>query len=63
MGSSPARRRTEFGFDYVHSVVDDHARFAHSEIHPDEQGPTCAAFLSRAATYVAAHGITRIERV
>jgi len=63
MGSSAARRRTKVGFDYVHSVVDDHSRLAYSEIHADEQGPTCAAFLSRAASYFAAHDITRIERV
>lgn len=51
------------GFDYVHSLVDDHSRLAYSEILPDEKGPTCAAFLARAAAYFAAHGITRIERI
>jgi transposase InsO family protein len=51
------------GFDYVHSLVDDHSRFAYSEILPDEKGPTCAAFLERAIGYFAAHGITRIERL
>ena len=63
MGSTGARKRTKLGFDYVHSVVDDHSRLAYSEIHPDERGATAAAFLTRAATYFAAHGITRIERV
>ena len=63
MGSTAARKRTRIGFDYVHSLVDDHSRLAYSEIHPDERGPTCAAFLTRAAAYFAAHGITRIERV
>ncbi len=51
------------GFDYVHSLVDDHSRLAYSEILPDEKGTTCAGFLARAAAYFAAHGITRIERV
>ena len=51
------------GFDYVHSLVDDHSRLAYSEILPDEKGPTCAAFLTRAAGYFAAHGIDRIERL
>jgi transposase InsO family protein len=51
------------GFDYVHSLVDDHSRLAYSEILPDEKGTTCAAFLARAAAYFAAHGIARIERV
>jgi transposase InsO family protein len=51
------------GFDYVHSLVDDHSRLAYSEVLPDEKGPTCAAFLARAASYFASHGIPRIERV
>jgi transposase InsO family protein len=55
--------RAPVGYDYVHSLVDDHSRLAYSEIQPDEKGPTCAAFLTRAAAYFAAHGITRIERI
>ncbi|MGF0116606.1 IS481 family transposase [Promicromonospora sp. Marseille-Q5078] len=51
------------GYDYVHSLVDDHSRLAYSEILPDEKGTTCAAFLDRAIAYFAAHGITRIERL
>ena len=51
------------GFDYVHSLVDDHSRLAYSEILADEKGPTCAAFLRRAAGYFRDHGINRIERV
>jgi len=56
-------RRTKIGYDYVHSLVDDYSRLAYSEILPDEKGPTCAAFLTRAAAYFAANGITRIERL
>ena len=56
-------RSTGIGYDYVHSLVDDHSRLAYSEILPDEKGATCAAFLARAAAYFAAHGIGRIERV
>lgn len=63
MGSTGARKRARIGYDYVHSMVDDHSRLAYSEILPDEKGPTCAAFILRAAAYFAAHGITRIERV
>jgi len=55
--------RNPIGYDYVHSLVDDHSRLAYSEILPDEKGPTCAGFLTRAAAYFAAHGITRIERI
>jgi transposase InsO family protein len=63
MGSTGAQKRARIGYDYVHSMVDDHSRLAYSEILPDEKGPTCAAFMLRAAEYFAAHGITRIERV
>ena len=63
MGSTGAKKRARIGYDYVHSLVDDHCRLAYSEILADEKGATCAAFLLRAADYFAAHGITRIERV
>jgi len=54
---------TRVGYDYVHSLVDDHSRLAYSEILPDEKGTTCAMFLARAIDYFAAHGITRVERL
>jgi transposase InsO family protein len=60
---STRNRTTKIGYDYVHSMVDDHSRLAYSEIHPDEKGLTCADFLTRAAAYFADHGIDRIERV
>ena len=62
-GSTSRDRSTRVGFDYVHSLVDDHSRLAYSEILADEKGPTCAGFLTRAAAYFTAHGINRIERV
>jgi transposase InsO family protein len=62
-GSTSRRRDTVVGYDYVHSLVDDHSRLAYSEIHSDEKGTTCAAFLDRAAAYFAGHGIDCIERV
>lgn len=62
-GRSEEVRGRGIGYDYVHSMVDDHSRLAYSEILPDEKGPTCAAFLLRAAHYFAGHGITQIQRV
>jgi transposase InsO family protein len=56
-------RKTGIGFDYVHSLVDDHSRLAYSEILSDEKGVTCAAFLRRAAGYFRDRGIDHIERV
>ena len=63
MGSTGAKKRARIGFDYVHSLVDDHSRLAYSEVLADEKGSTCAEFLLRAAAYFADHGINRIERV
>jgi transposase InsO family protein len=62
-GKGNPRTRHLVGFDYVHSMVDDHSRLAYSEILPDEKGATCAAFLLRAAEAFAANGIPRIEEV
>jgi transposase InsO family protein len=56
-------RATKIGYDYIHSLVDDHTRLAYSEVLSDEKGATCAGFLTRAAAYFATHGIDRIERV
>jgi hypothetical protein len=56
-------RTVKLGYDFVHCLVDDHSRLAYCEILPDEKGPTCAGFLTRAAAYFTAHGIPRIERI
>jgi len=62
-GRSEKVRGRGIGYDYVHSLVDDHCRLAYSEILPDEKGLTCAGFLLRAAAYFATFGIIRIEEV
>ena len=63
MGSTAVKKKARIGYDYIHSMVDDHTRLAYSEIHPDEQGATAAGFIERAAVFFARHGITSIERV
>ena len=63
MGSTAAKKKARIGYDYVHSMVDDHSRLAYSEILPDEKGATCAGFILRAAQHFAGHGISTIERV
>lgn len=63
VGSTSTRKKTKVGYDFVHSMVDDHTRLAYSEIHNDEKGVTAAGFLTRAAEFFAAHGIDSIERV
>jgi transposase InsO family protein len=56
-------RRLGVGRDYLHVAVDDATRFAYVEVHPDERGDTCAAFIVAAAQFFAAAGIPAIERV
>ena len=63
IGKTSAQKKARIGYDYVHSMVDDHSRLAYSEILSDEKGVTCAGFIARAADYFADHGITQIEQV
>lgn len=63
MGSTSASKKAKIGYDYVHSIVDDHSRLAYSEIHDDERAETCAGFFARAIDYFAQHGIDRIGEV
>lgn len=55
------RKNTRTGFDYIHSVIDDHSRLAYSEILADEKAPTCTGFFARAAQHFATAGIDHIE--
>ncbi len=57
------RKDRRIGYDYVHSIVDDHSRLAYSEVLNDERADTCAGFFARSMDYFAAHGIDRIERL
>ena len=54
-------RRT--GYEYVHSLVDDHSRLAYSEIHPDETAETVTEFTERALAFFAAHGVAVRELI
>jgi len=58
-----AAKQARIGYDYVHAAVDDYSRLAYAEVLPDEKGTTAAGFLTRAAAWFAAHGITDIERI
>ena len=60
-GERPNRHRG-LGYDYVHTVIDDHSRVAYAEIHDDEKGATAAGVLERAIAFYAALGV-RVERV
>jgi transposase InsO family protein len=56
------RKVRRIGYRYVHSAIDAYSRVAYSEILDDEQGPTCAAFWTRAQHWFNEHGI-HTERV
>jgi len=61
-GRGKAGRTQRVGYEYVHSMVDDHSRFAYSEIHDNQRSETCAGFMLRAAQTLASMGY-RIDRV
>ena len=45
------------GYEWVHSLVDDHSRYAYSELHRDERAATVTGFVERGLAFFAAHGI------
>jgi hypothetical protein len=55
--STGADKRARVGFEWVHSLVDDHSRLAYSELHRDEKAATVTAFVERGLAFYAAHGI------
>ena len=54
---------TRVGFDYVHSVVDDHSRLAYSEVLPDEKAADLHWLLRPGRRPFRRGGITRIGAV
>jgi transposase InsO family protein len=60
--TTSAEKRQRVGWEFCHSMIDDHSRLAYTEIHRDEKAPTVTAFVERALGFFAAHGITA-ERV
>jgi transposase InsO family protein len=50
------------GWNRVHIAIDDHSRLAYAEELPDESPATTAAFLRRAWSFYAGHGIA-VERI
>jgi transposase len=45
------------GYEFAHSVVDDHSRLAYSEIHDDECAESVFGFTERSLAFFAGHGI------
>jgi transposase InsO family protein len=57
-----ARTGQPVGYEFVHTMIDDHSRVAYSEILDTEDAAACAGFMLRAATWFAGLGF-RIDRV
>lgn len=53
-----AEKRAAVGWEFCHSIIDDHSRLAFTEIHPDERAATVTGFVERALAFFAGHGIT-----
>jgi transposase InsO family protein len=54
---SGAEKRMRIGYEWVHSLVDDHSRYAYSELHRDERAPTVTGFVERGLAAFAERGI------
>ena len=52
-----AKKRERVGYEFAHSIVDDHSRLAFTELHEDQRAETVVGFLERALAAFAAHGI------
>jgi transposase InsO family protein len=57
-----AEKRMKVGWEFCHSVIDDHTRIAYSELHDDEKADTVVAFTERALAFFAGLGI-RAQRL
>jgi transposase InsO family protein len=52
-----AELRLRVGYEWVHSLVDDHSRYAYSELHRDEKAATVTCFVERGLAHFANNGI------
>ena len=53
-----AQKRERVGYEWAHSLVDDHSRLAYSELHPDERAHTVTGFVQRGLAFFASLDIT-----
>ena len=49
--STGADRREGLGYEFAHSIVDDHSRVAYAELHRDERAETVVGFVRRALAF------------
>lgn len=53
-----AEKRERVGWEFCHSIIDDHSRLAYTELHRDEKAATVTGFVQRALDFFAGYGIT-----
>jgi transposase InsO family protein len=57
-----AEKRAAWGYEYAHTIVDDHSRVAYTELHPDESAATVTGFVERALGWFGGLGV-RPQRI
>jgi transposase InsO family protein len=54
---SAKEKRSPVGWEFAHSIIDDHSRLVYTELMADEQAATVTAFMQRALVFFAGHAI------
>ena len=57
-----SERNRRAGYEWVHSIVDDHSRLAYCELHGDERAETVVGFVKRALAFFEVEGV-RVRRL
>lgn len=60
---SAKEKRQRVGYEFCHSIIDDHSRVVYTEVLADEKAATVTAFVARALDALAGHGITDVKRL
>jgi len=55
--TTAVEKRERVGYEFAHSVIDDHTRLAYTELHPDERSATVTGFVERALAFFASFEI------
>jgi transposase InsO family protein len=56
--TTSAEKKARVGWEFCHSIIDDHSRLVFTEIHRDERADTVTGFVERALAFFAGHAIT-----
>jgi transposase InsO family protein len=55
--TTSAEKKARVGWEFCHSIIDDHSRLVYTELHADERADTVTGFVARALEFFAGHGI------